>query len=128
MALMKKFDQHVKKYPGHAIFNHIVEEIKMPLRKETAQMMKAEKLKKPLGLQCELVAVAVDPGYGGKGIGGKLTDLCVKKAWDKGFKIAFAECSSHYSTRALEKFGAKTEHEILYTDYTFGKGCCSKGT
>jgi predicted GNAT family acetyltransferase len=77
---------------------------------------------------CELIAVVVDPAFGGKGIGGKLTDLCVKKAFEKGFKVAFAECSSHYSTRALEKFGGKVEHEIVYADYTYGKGCCSKGT
>jgi hypothetical protein len=34
MALMKKYDKHTKKYPGHAIFTHIVEEVKNPLRKE----------------------------------------------------------------------------------------------
>ena len=66
------------------------------------------------GVICEMIALAVHKDYGRRGIGGILTKLLMQNAKKQGFRISFAECSSAFSTRALEKYGAKTEHSIEY--------------
>ena len=86
------------------------------------------KHKTDTGIVIEMVAVAVDPSSSGKGIGTNLTQLVVENATKKGYRVCYAECSSHFSTRALVKSGAKIEKVIKYDEYEFGGGCFSKPT
>ena len=79
---------------------------------------------KTLGVACELVLIGVEASAAGKGIGGKMTKLAYSLMKQKGYKFSFAECSSHYSTRALVKAGGKIEHSIKYCDYEVSQGWC----
>ena len=79
-------------------------------------MKKKHKLGKT-GVVCELATLGVLPEFGGKGIGGELTRLCVKRAVDKGYLISKAECSSAFSTKAIVKQGGKIEKTIVYKDF-----------
>lgn len=92
-------------------------------------MIKTNNLKTNLGGIFEQVAVGVHKDFGRRGIGGHLTRLMVKNAADKGFYFSFAECTSLFSSRALEKHGGKVEKSILYKDFEYTKSsCCSKTT
>ena len=83
--------------------------------------MKKHKLGKH-GICCEMIALAVDKNYGRRGIGGILTKMLKENAEKQGYFRAFAECTSAFSTRALEKFGAKTTYSIPYATWTSKKG------
>ena len=64
-----------------------------------------------------MIAIAVHTDYGKRGIGGILTKLLVENIKKKGFWLAFAECSSEFSTRALLKHGAQKRHSIPYKSW-----------
>jgi len=49
-----------------------------------------------------------------------LTRLCVKRAEEKGYWIAKAECSSAFSTKAIVKQGGKIEKTIVYKEFEVG--------
>ena len=103
----------------------VMDRIKKPMEKEYNEIRKKHKLGES-GVFLELTAIAVHKDYGKRGIGGHLTNLTVENAKKAGYWIAFAECSSAFSTRALEKFGAKTEYSIDYKTFEIPGGCCSK--
>lgn len=53
------------------------------------------------------IALAVHPDFGGRGIGQKLYEENIKLLKSKGFKGAYAICTSAFSSSAAEKIGAK---------------------
>jgi GNAT superfamily N-acetyltransferase len=73
-----------------------------------------------------MVTVAVDPAFGGKGIGTYLTKLLIENCKKLNFKLFYAECSGAFSTKALVKNGGEVIHSIEYKDWAFGGGMCSK--
>jgi predicted GNAT family acetyltransferase len=89
---------------------------------------KETKSKVETGMMVEMATVAVDPDFGGKGIATNLTNLLIENARKGGFKICYAECSGHYSMRALVKSGGQIENTFKYAEYEEGGGCCSKKT
>ena len=56
-----------------------------------------------LGVRTEVVALAVDSAFGGKGIAGKMTQLSYDLMKTKGFVFSYAECGSIYSEKAIVK-------------------------
>ena len=64
-----------------------------------------------------MVCVVVHKDFGRRGIGGHLTRLLIENCKKQGYWLAFAECSSLYSTRALVKSGGVTEKTIDYKEY-----------
>ena len=72
-----------------------------------------------------MLCVGVDKDYQGRGISKALTKLLLQNSKNKGFYISKAECTSLYSTKALEKAGAKIENFIKYNDFTMKGGFCS---
>lgn len=103
----------------------IIEDIKKPINAEHAEIQKKYKVPEH-GCIAEMTVVAVHKDFGRRGISGKLTKLFVENCTKQGFWIAFAECSSSFSTRAIEKQGGKTEHSIDYKTFEIPGGCMSK--
>ena len=87
--------------------------------KEHKEIVKNHKLRNQ-GVICEMQCVAVHKDYKRRGIGGILTNLLVENAKKQGYWMCFAECTSAYSTKALENHGAKTEFSIDYKTYSHG--------
>ena len=96
----------------------LIEKAKKPIVDEIKQISKAEKISKH-NIALEMIAVAVDQSYAGRGIAKELTKLLLHASKIKGFRISFAECSSLYSTNALLKHGAKIELQIPYKDFEY---------
>jgi len=68
-----------------------------------------------------LICVAVDPDWCRKGIATKLTELALKSCKNKKFRAAYSECTSIYSSKALQKHGMKVEKTVQYDSYDFCK-------
>ena len=96
----------------------IIEDLKKPINTEHSEIQKKYKVPQH-GCIVEMTSVAVHKDFGRRGIGGKLTKLFVENCKKQGFWIAIAECSSSFSTRALEKQGGKNENSIDYKTYKF---------
>ena len=78
-----------------------------------------------------LVSLAVDKDASNKGIGTKMTRLAYGLMKEKGFNLAYAECSSEYARRALVNSGGVVKSTIEYDEYAVSGGvfnCCSKPT
>ena len=69
-----------------------------------------DKTESDLGVRVELLCLAVEPSFGGRGIGTKLVGHAYDLMKSKGFKFCYAECSSHYSEKAIVKMGGVIEH------------------
>ena len=63
-----------------------------------------------------LVGVTAD-FYQGNGVMSELSKVHLQSCKERGFEQAFAECSSNYSTKALEKNGFSIQNRIVYADY-----------
>ena len=87
--------------------------------------MKKNKIKSKVGIEVEMVTVATDLSFTGKGIGSNVTRLLVENAQKKGYKIFYAECSSNFSRRAIEKHGGEVKKSIEYKDFQYKSGMCS---
>ena len=72
--------------------------------------------------------VATDVNFTGRGIASNLTRILVENASKKGYKIFYAECSSDYSKRAIEKHGGEVKKTIAYKEFQFKPGMCSGPT
>ena len=73
-----------------------------------------------------MLSISVHKDFGKRGIGKNMTKLLLQNIKEKGFWIAWAECSSNFSTRALESHGCKVEKSIDYATYRVDGGCCGK--
>ena len=85
-------------------------------------------LKSKVGIETEMMSVAVSVDYTGKGIASNLTRILRDNGKKLGYKIFYAECSSNFSKRAIEKHGGKVKHTIPYREYQYKKYRCSKPT
>ena len=87
---------------------------------------KKHKLKSNSGIVIEMVTVSVSLDFTGKGIATHLTRILKEHGMKNGYKIFFAECSSEFSKRAIQKHGGEVRHVIPYKEYQYKSGCCSK--
>ena len=113
MAEGKKYMQLFEKNKEFEVMWTLVPQLHEPINAEQKAIMKQHKLQKH-GLVCHMVCVAVSKDFGRRGIGGHLTNLLKKNCADRGYWLAYAECSSLYSTKALTKFGGQIEKTIDY--------------
>jgi len=90
--------------------------------------MKKNNLKSKIGIEIEMVSVAVNVDFSGKGIATNLTRILKENAIKHGYKIFYAECTSHFSYKAIEKEGGEVKLTLPYKDWKFKPGCCSKPT
>ena len=90
-----------------APMSHIAE--MLPEEKMDSLVMEFGKTRADLGVRTELVALAVNPENGGKGIGGKMTQLSYDLMKKEGFLFSYAECGCVYSEKAIIKQGGKVE-------------------
>ena len=127
MSLTNKYISLVMEHQEFETMFTLVDELNVPMVEEHAAIKKKYKTGKQ-GVMCHMVCVAVHKDFGRRGIGGHLTRLCMENCKKQGYYIAYAECSSLYSTRALVKFGGVTEKTIDYKTYMTPGGCCSKPT
>ena len=100
-----------------APMNHVAEHL--PEEKLDALVKEFGKGRADLGVRAELVALAVDPAFGGKGIGGKLIQLSYDLMKQKGFLFSYAECGCVYSEKAIVKHGGKIEANWDYATFEF---------
>lgn len=94
-----------------------------PVEKECEEIMKKQKIPKR-GVVLEMISIATSKEFGRRGIGATMTGLVKQIAIDRGYHLAFALCSSAFSTKALTKCGAKIEKSIMYADYKGDDGIC----
>ena len=81
----------------------------------------AEAADRTPGKYFHLWMVGVSPAGRGKGIAKGLTHYSLKSARERGFKMAFAECTGAISTHILTKHsGAAVE---AFVDYSTWNGC-----
>ena len=103
----------------------LVDEINLPLVNEHKKLVK-EKKEKSTGFKCEFLSVAVHPDFARRGIAAQLTNLIAENAVKQGFKIGYAQCSSQFSSKAMQKAGFKIENTIEYKDWEYktSRFCC----
>lgn len=89
MGMMGEYDKAMKKHPGLKYFTGISEEVQKPIQALHAK----HKTKGDLGVGCELLTVAVNPDFGGKGIATNLSKILVQNAKKAGFKYLFSEAT-----------------------------------
>ncbi|XP_053686524.1 arylalkylamine N-acetyltransferase 1-like [Sabethes cyaneus] len=70
----------------------------------------------------EIQMLAVHPDYCGQSIGTELTKKQIDIAIDRGFEAVYADCSSVYSAKIMEKLGFECVHEIAFADYRNQQG------
>ena len=78
------------------------------------------------GKYFHLWMIGVAPAGRGKGIGRALTLHSLKWARDRGFKMAFAECTGSISTHILTKHGGASVETFI--DYSTWNGCDTAST
>ena len=118
-----KFDQGVM-----APFFKAVEKMTETLWVEHKRIVKEHKLPSDLGVSADMTAIAVDPSFGKRGIGSKLSELCFNLIKDKGFYIVYSQVSSAYSKKAIEKLGLTSHNSIDYKSYCVPGSCGSQPT
>ena len=62
-----------------------------------------------MGVSVYMMSVAIHKDFGKRGIGGNMTKVLLENIKNKGYWMSWAECSSHYSMRLLEKHGGTIE-------------------
>ncbi|XP_055531618.1 arylalkylamine N-acetyltransferase 1-like [Wyeomyia smithii] len=65
----------------------------------------------------EIQMLAVHPDYRGRAIGSALTKKQIEIAKERGFEAVYADCSSVYSAKIMERLGFECVHEIAFADY-----------
>ncbi len=73
------------------------------------------------GTYLHIAAIGVHPQYEGLGIATRLLQAAVADATARGFRYAFAECTSLTSRRLHEKCGFKHLHRVAVTDWAQDK-------
>ena len=91
----------------------------LPEEKLESLVMEFGKTRADKGVRTELVALAVNPENGGKGIGGKMTQLSYDLMKKSGYLFSYAECGCLYSEKALIKQGGKIETKWDYATFEF---------
>ena len=66
--------------------------------------------------------IAVDSGFGGRGIGTQLMMRAVQFAFDKGFRVLTAETTGVASAKIFQKLDFQQVKEMAYDDYTDEEG------
>lgn len=74
-----------------------------------------------------MISIATSKEFGRRGIGATMTNLVKQIAVERGYHVAYAYCSSAYSTKALTKNGGKIEKSMMYKDYIHEGKCPFEG-
>lgn len=106
------------KYPemDNKAFN-IMDEINEPVYTEHKKLIKEKKAKNK-GFKADFLTVAVHKDFARRGIAAKLTHYLEENAKKAGFQMAYAQCSSVFSKKAMMKAGFGVEKVIAYKDYS----------
>ncbi|XP_044749262.1 arylalkylamine N-acetyltransferase 1-like isoform X2 [Coccinella septempunctata] len=61
--------------------------------------------------------LSVDPCMRGRGVATKLVDETRRIAIDKGCKLMYVECTSHFSAQIMKRLGFEKIYSLKYSDY-----------
>ncbi|VVC43653.1 Hypothetical protein CINCED_3A025131 [Cinara cedri] len=70
----------------------------------------------------EIKIVTVNEAYRGQGVCKALVDKTKELALEKGCKMIYVECTSHFSAKAVERLGFKCIYSLDYADYANEQG------
>lgn len=74
------------------------------------------------GIVVEMLAIGVHQDFRRRGIGATMTELLLINIQNNGYKMAWSECSSHYSMKVLVNTGGRVENEIEYATFAIPGG------
>ena len=101
-------------------------EMMEPMEKSIEEIMKKNNIPKR-GVAVEMISIATSKDFGRRGIGATMTNLVKDIAIKRGYHLAYAFCSSAFSTKALTKNGGKIEKTMMYKDYIKDGKCPFEG-
>ncbi|XP_022168222.1 dopamine N-acetyltransferase-like [Myzus persicae] len=65
----------------------------------------------------ELKIITVNEAYRGQGVCKALINKSKKLALELGYQMIYVECSSHFTAKAVERFGFQCIYSLCYLDY-----------
>ena len=105
-----------------------MDKVTEPLWEEHKRLVKFHNLTSEHTVSVDMLAIAVDANFGKRGIGSKLSELCLKLIREKGFYIVYSQVSSAFSKKAIEKLGLTSQNSIDYKTYMVPGSCGSLPT
>lgn len=70
----------------------------------------------------ELKIIAVHEAYRGQGVCKALIDKSKELALELGYQMIYVECTSHFTAKAVERFGFQCIYSFSYSDYVNKQG------